>query len=110
MAWTGLGATIGLLAAVWIAGERLLPSTPKGWLWVAALALVAQIGGQTLIAFALAHLSMAFSAVSLLVQPFVAACAAWALFGESLGPLQLAGGALILGGIVTARLGDLPKS
>jgi len=104
MAWSGLGATAGLLAAVAIAGERLLPETPKGWLWVAALALVSQVGGQTLIAYALAHLSMAFSAVSLLVQPLVAALVAWQLFGESLGPWQLAGGLLILAGVALARL------
>lgn len=104
MAWSGLGASAGLLAAVAIAGEPLLPATAKGWLWVAALALVAQVGGQTLIAYALAHLSMAFSAVSLLVQPLVAACAAWALFGESLGPWQLGGGLLILAGVAVARL------
>ncbi len=108
MAWSGLGASVGLLAAVAIAGERLLPATAPGWLWVAALALVAQVGGQTLIAYALAHLSMAFSAVSLLVQPLVAAVVAWALFGESLGPLPLAGGALILAGIAVARLGSQP--
>jgi drug/metabolite transporter (DMT)-like permease len=106
MAWSGLGASAGLAAAVAIAGEPLFPATPKGWLWVAALALVAQLGGQTLIAYALAHLSMAFSAVSLLVQPLVAAAAAWILFGEALGPWQLAGGLLILAGIAAARLGD----
>jgi drug/metabolite transporter (DMT)-like permease len=106
MAWSGLGATAGLAAAVAIAGEPLLPDTPRGWLWVAALALVAQFGGQTLIAYALAHLSMAFSAVSLLVQPLVAAAVAWAWFGETLGPWQLAGGLLILAGIAAARLGD----
>ncbi len=109
MAWSGLGATLGLLAAVGIARERLLPATPAGWTWVAALALLSQLGGQTLIAYALAHLSMAFSAVSLLLQPLVAAGMAWALFGEALGPWQLAGGLLILSGIAAARIGDLPK-
>jgi len=109
MAWSGLGATIGLLAAVAIAGESLLPGTPKGWLIVAALAVAGQVLGQTLIAYALAHLSMAFSAVSILVQPVVAALLSWRVFGETLSPLQLAGGALILAGIVVARLGTLPK-
>jgi drug/metabolite transporter (DMT)-like permease len=104
MAWSGLGATIGLLASVAIAGERLLPGTPRGWLIVASLAAAGQLLGQTLIAYALAHLSMAFSAVSILVQPVVAALLSWWIFNERLVPVQLAGGALILAGIVGARL------
>jgi drug/metabolite transporter (DMT)-like permease len=110
MAWSGLGAALGLLAATLVSGERLLPATGRGWLVVAALALVAQVGGQTLIAFALAHLSVGFSAVSLLVQPVVAAALAWALFGEALGVAELAGAVLILAGIALGRLGSLPKA
>ncbi|HXX93565.1 MAG TPA: DMT family transporter, partial [Planctomycetota bacterium] len=109
MAWSGVGASAGLLLAAAWAGERLLPGTSRGWLWVGLLALGGQILGQTLIAYALAHLSMAFSAVSLLVQPVVAAVLSWRFYGESLSTLQLGGGALILAGIVAARLGSLSK-
>ena len=104
MAWSGLGALVGLLASVAILGERLLPATRTGWLAVAALAVAGQFLGQTLIAYALANLSMAFSAVAILVQPVVAALLAWALFGQNLLPIQLAGGALILTGIAVARI------
>jgi drug/metabolite transporter (DMT)-like permease len=109
MAWSGLGAAAGLLAAALALGESPLPGTARGWLWVALLALVAQLGGQTLIAYALAHLSMAFSALSLLVQPVVAGLLSWTLFGEALSAVQLAGGVLILAGIAAARMGSLPK-
>lgn len=110
MAWSGVGATVGLLAAALLLGESMLPATPRGWLTLGALALVGQVAGQTLIAYALAHLSMAFSAVSLLVQPVVAALLSWWLFGEALAAVQFAGGALILAGIVAARIGCLPKN
>lgn len=109
MAWSGLGAAAGLLIAAPTLGERLLPESGRGWIPLVALALLGQLAGQTLIAYALAHLSMAFSAVALLVQPVVAALLSWWIFHETLGPLQLAGGALVLAGIVAARLGSLPK-
>lgn len=87
-------------------GEPLWPSTTAGWGVLAALALVSHAGGQSLIAFALAHLPAAFSAVALLVQPAGAALLAWLLFGEALGLGQSLGAAVILAGIVIARLGS----
>jgi drug/metabolite transporter (DMT)-like permease len=108
MTWTGAGAIPGLLAVALLLGENLVPTTFRGWRVLIALALVGQIAGQTLIAYALAHLSMAFSAVSLLVQPVVAALLSWWLFGETLSPIQFVGSGLILAGIVAARLGSLP--
>jgi len=110
MLWTGLGATAGLLASVAVMGERLLPPTGRAWLVVAALAAAGQLVGQTLIAYSLAHLSMAFSAVAILIQPVVAAALSWRFYGETLLPVQLAGGALILAGIASARLGSLSKA
>ncbi|HLF95219.1 MAG TPA: DMT family transporter [Planctomycetota bacterium] len=104
MAWSGLGAAAGLLVAALALRETFLPASGRGWLVLAALALVGQLAGQSLIAYALAHLSMAFSAIALLIQPVVAALLSWALFHETLGPLQFAGGALVLAGIVAAKI------
>jgi drug/metabolite transporter (DMT)-like permease len=109
MAWSGLGATLGLLVSVAAMGERLLPARPKAWLLVGVLSITGQIAGQTLIAYALAHLSMSFSAVTILIQPVVAAALSWWIYGEALVPVQVAGGVLILAGIVVARLGSLSK-
>ena len=68
------------------------------------LALVSQVAGQGLIAWAMAHLPAAFSSVSLLVQPVAAAVFAWLLLSEPFGALQALGGAVVLAGIVTCRL------
>lgn len=70
------------------------------------LALIAQIGGQTVIAYAFAHLPAALSSVSLLIQPLTAAVAAWILFDEALGPMRLLGAALLLAGIWLSRRGS----
>lgn len=92
-----------LLPVSLISGETLFAATLAGWLVLFALALVCQAGGQNLIAYALRHVPVAFSSVALLVQPVVAAGLAWLLFGEHLGPLQIAGAVLVLAGIVICR-------
>jgi len=77
---------------------------------VIALALIAQAAGQSLIAYAMAHLPGTFSSVGLLWQPVAAALFAWLLIGEAMGVLQFAGGMLVLAGIAIARRSTLPKN
>ncbi|MCO5134608.1 MAG: EamA family transporter [Phyllobacteriaceae bacterium] len=55
---------------------------------------------------ALGSLSAAFSSLVIFVEALAAAFFGWAVFGETLSPLQFAGAALILTGIWIAR----PKS
>ncbi len=57
----------------------------------------------------MAHLPAAFGAVTLLLQPVVAAAAAWYLFGEALGGLDFIAGTAILAGIVLAKFGTEKK-
>lgn len=95
-----------LLPAAIASGETLLPSTPCGWAVLAGLALISHAAGQGLIAYALAHLPAAFSSVSLLLQPVMAALFAWILLSESLVPAQIAGGLIVLAGIYLARRGS----
>ncbi len=106
-----LYSAIASAAALWpvalLSGERILPASPDGWAPLLALALVSQVLGQGLIIYALAHLSTAFSALTLLVQPVVAALAGWVLFDEALGPLAFAGAGAILAGILVARFAAL---
>ena len=108
MFWSCLSAAAVLLPVSLLTGESLLPDTWTGWAVLIALAWVSHLGGQGLIAWALAHLSTALSSVSLLAQPVCAAMFAWALFGEALGPLQITGGLIVLSGIYLARRTSLP--
>lgn len=109
MAWSGLVSGPGFALAGWLSGERMLPGSGGGWMVLAALAIVCHVGGQCLIGYGLGHLSAGFSALSLLVQPVVAALLAWPILGEPLGLLQGAGGIVILLGIATAS-GALPAT
>jgi len=87
-------------------GETLLPRSASGWLTLAGLAWISHCAGQGLIAYSLAHLPAAFSSVSLLFQPVMAALFAWVLLGEALLPLQITGGLVVLAGIYLARRGS----
>jgi drug/metabolite transporter (DMT)-like permease len=91
-----------LLAPLMI-GQKTLPDTAHGWVLLVGLALIAQVVGQGLIAYALAHLPASFSSLGLSVQPLAAAVyAAW-LLGERLALVQIAGGVIVLAAIVLAH-------
>lgn len=106
MAWSTTITALALLPFALVAPGALLPPHAAGWLPLVALALVAQIGGQTVIAYAFAHLPASLSSVSLLIQPLTAAVAAWIIFGEAIGPVQMLGGALLLWGIYLSKKGS----
>lgn len=104
MFWTTLASATLLLPVSLLAGEQMLPQTARGWGVLIGLALLSHCAGQGLIAYALAHLPAAFSAVGLLVQPLAAAVFAWLLLAEPLGPRQAAGAAIVLAGILICRM------
>jgi len=106
MAVTSTLTALFLLPVALASGEQMLPATAFGWWILLGLALVSHAAGQGLIAYALAHLPAAFSSVSLLFQPVMAALFAWALLGEGLVPLQIVGGIVVLAGIYLARRGS----
>lgn len=106
MTWSGAVTGAALLLITVLSGEGLIARTAYGWSILAALAWISHAGGQSLIAWALAHLPAPFSSVSLLLQPVTAAVLAWILLGEPLGLWQGVGGVVVLAGIVLARRGS----
>jgi len=107
MLWSGVVAAPILLAVALASGESLWATTATGWAILFGLALVSHAFGQSLIAFALAHLAASFSSVTLLIQPMTAAFLAWLLLGEALTGLQAAGGIAVLMGVFVARQSTL---
>lgn len=103
MTWSGAVSAVALLPVAWLSGEGMVATGIYGWAVLLGLALFSHAGGQSLIAYALAHLPAAFSSVGLLVQPVLAAVLAWVLLAEPLGVVQALGGAIVLAGIVLAR-------
>ncbi len=106
MAWSTTVTALMLLPLALLAPGPFVPAAAAGWLPLLALALVAQIGGQTVIAYAFAQLPASLSSVSLLIQPLTAAIAAWLMFQEALLPLQTLGAAMLLWGIALSKKGS----
>lgn len=106
MAVTSTITAIFLFPAALASGDEMLPHSAFGWWMLIGLALVSHAAGQGLIAYALAHLPAAFSSVSLLFQPVMAALFAWVLLAEPLVALQVVGGLVVLFGIYLARRGS----
>lgn len=72
---------------------------PSGVIVGLLLAVFSTILGHSVFSWCLKYFSPAFVSASKLCEPVVAAVLAGFLFGESPAALQLAGGALILGGV-----------
>ncbi len=106
MFWAGIATTLTFLLVTLVSSENFLPFDLLGWLVLLGLAWLIHIGGQGLIAYALAHLPAPFSSVTLLVQPVTAAIFAWILLREGLGPWQAIGGTIVLAGIFVSRQGS----
>jgi len=103
MAWSTTITAIVLLPIALASPQPFLPASAHGWLVLVGLALVTQVLGQGLIAYAFAHLPASLSSVSLLIQPVMATLFAWWLFAEPVGAVQLVGGAIVLAGIWLAK-------
>ena len=103
MVWSSIGTSLFLLPLALLYDGPMLTMTLYGWAVLLGLGLVSHAGGQSLIAYALAHLPAAFSSLSLLVQPVASAALAWVILDESIGAWQFVGGAIVMTGIVLAR-------
>ena len=102
MLFSGLVSCPLLFLSAGLSMEVVLPQTGKGWAVLVALAIVSHIGGQCLIAYALAHLPASFSSVGLLWQPVMAALLAAWILQEKLSVRTLIGGMIVLCGIAVA--------
>ena len=65
--------------------------------------------GQGGVAWSLGRLPAALTAVTVLIQPVVAALLGWLIFAETLTPMQAVGGVVVLGAIVLAQWSSAKK-
>ena len=99
---TGAAATLTLTG---LAGGDLDPGgvSATGFLWLAGLALVSTVGAIALFFAGLRRVGPAAASILSTLEPVVTVALAFAIFGESLGPAQLAGGALVLLAVLAVR-------
>lgn len=103
MLWSTVAAAICVLPMALLFERNFMPATIAGWVVVLGLGWLVHAGGQGLIAFSLAWLPPTFSSLTLLIQPVVAAVLAWIVLNEPLRAPQVAGGAVVIAGILLAR-------
>jgi len=98
--WAGL--VVGLAGVVLILHSRPM-SGEAGWGWLACLAAVSTVGAIALFFAGLRRVGPTTASLVSTVEPVVTVGLACAVFGESLGPLQLAGGGLVLGAVLMVQ-------
>src|SRR5918999_1702925 len=115
LASTGLvlvlaGAASGALAAASLtfaalAGGDLDPGavSAAGFGWLGSLAVVSTVGAIALFFAGLPRVGPTAAAILSTLEPVVTVGLAAAVFGESLGPAQLAGGLLVLAAVLAVR-------
>jgi drug/metabolite transporter (DMT)-like permease len=93
-------AAILLLAATVIAGENFLGYSAKTYWMLALLGLVPQLIGHTSLNLAVRRLPATVVSVSILGEPVGATLLGWAVLREAPGAKEVAGGLIILCGIL----------
>jgi drug/metabolite transporter (DMT)-like permease len=99
------GAAVSLTLAGIVNGD-LQPGrvSAEGLGWLAAIALVSTVGAIGLFFAGLRRIGPTATSILSTLEPVVTVALAFAVFGESLGPGPLAGGALVLAAVVVVQV------
>jgi drug/metabolite transporter (DMT)-like permease len=98
-----LGATCTFALASVVRGGPELGFGADGWGWVGAIAAVSTVGAILLFFAGLARVGPSAASILSTLEPVVTVALAAAAFGESLGVVQLVGGALVLSAVVVMQ-------
>jgi drug/metabolite transporter (DMT)-like permease len=77
--------------------------SPAGFAWLSGLAVVSTVGAIALFFAGLRRVGPTAASILSTLEPVVTVALAFVVFGESLGPAQLAGGALVLLAVLALR-------
>lgn len=99
-------AAITLVAVSIVAGEFRLPAAGPGALAFVAVTMVQSLGMPIYYA-SMTRTGAVLSGAIFNIQPAISIAVAWVLYDESLTPVQLAGGALVLAAVWGLQIGRL---
>jgi drug/metabolite transporter (DMT)-like permease len=91
-----LVAALVVTPIVLVSGQPLGDVHGTTWVWLALFVLVPGALGHLLVNWAHRFVDVTISSVIVVGLPVVAALLAWVLLGETLGPLELAGGVAVI--------------
>ena len=97
---TGAALTFAI-AAAFTGGVQ---ASGEGVIWAAVIAIFSTVIPIVLFTAGLARVGASSGAIASTVEPALTVALAWIVLGETLGPLQLAGGALVLSAVVLLQL------
>ena len=103
--WTAMFYALGfggLFLLPWQSPSRLWTavSRPAPALWLLALALGPTLGSYLMLGKSLERLPASVVSIIATSEPVVAAVLAWAVLGQTLTPVQIAGGGAVLAGVL----------
>jgi drug/metabolite transporter (DMT)-like permease len=104
-----LGAACTFAVASVARGGPHLGFGADGWAWVAAIAVVSTVAAILCFFAGLARVGPSAAAILSTLEPVVTVTLAAAAFGESLGAVQLVGGALVLGAVLVMQWPARPR-
>ncbi|MBP6016021.1 MAG: DMT family transporter [Candidatus Promineofilum sp.] len=94
-----IGSSVGLAFIARVLGQPLTGYSNLTYIYMIALSLVVQVGGQMGVSYALGYLPASIVSPTLLLQPVLTGLLAVPILGEGLTPIQIAGGITVLIGI-----------
>jgi drug/metabolite transporter (DMT)-like permease len=97
---TGAAVTFAI-AALFTGGVH---ASGEGVMWAAVIAAASTVIPIVMFVAGLALVGPSSAAIASTVEPALTVALAWIVLGETLGPLQLAGGALVLSAVVLLQL------
>jgi drug/metabolite transporter (DMT)-like permease len=98
------GAAVSMTSVGAASGSLSFGFAASGWLWILALAWGSTVLGIAAFLSGMRAVGPATASIVSTVEPAVTVGLAMALYGESLGPSQIAGGVLVLGAVVVLQL------
>lgn len=102
----GFGAGALMLLPFALAGGLVVSYPPAGWALLLHMGLIPTALGYVLFLTGIRVTTATVASVATLIEPLTSAVLAWLLFGERLGPLGLAGAALLFGAMALLYTGQ----
>jgi drug/metabolite transporter (DMT)-like permease len=99
-------AAIAALSVTLSSGQALTGYDLRTWVLLIAIAMLPQVVGHTSLNWALKHYSAATVSILTLAEPIGATLLAYIILHESMGPLIIVGGAIILLGVGLTVVGE----
>jgi drug/metabolite transporter (DMT)-like permease len=97
------GAAVTLTVTGVASGSLELGLGGAGWAWVVAIALACTVLPITTFLLGLARVGSSTASIVSTVEPLVTVSLAVLLLGETLGPAQVLGGALVIGAVIALQ-------